>query len=305
LKVLVFGARGQVGQVLRATSPFADATFLDRAAVDVCDGAAIEHIIAELRPELVINATAFTAVDAAESDPGSAYAVNEAAPAAMASACAAIDARLVHLSTDYVFDGTARRPYRPDDAARPLNVYGASKLAGEVRIRKQPGLRHLVIRTSWVYSQYARNSFFSLLERARPGDRLRIVNDQVGSPTSAWSLAEAIWRAARCADCAGVVHFNNGGAVSRHRFFVAMFAAATACGLPVGEVVIEPISTTEYLAEHVAVAARPAYSVLDSSDFRRQIGLETLDWKVAMLETMERYMQTRHAMQPVPAAGQL
>jgi dTDP-4-dehydrorhamnose reductase len=294
LKVLVFGARGQVGQVLRATCPHAEAVFLDRATADLRDLRAVERTIAQTRPQLVINAAAYTSVDGAESEPDAAYAVNEAAPAAMATACAALDARLLHLSTDYVFDGATRRPYRPGDLARPINTYGASKLAGERRIRATAGLRYLVIRSSWIYSQFARNSFFALLERARPGESLRIVDDQVGSPTSAWSLADAIWRAARLPDCAGLVHFNDGASVTRHEFFVAIFATAAACGMPVGEVVIEPICTAEFQAGHPSAAARPAYSVLDSSEFRRQIGLGTPDWKAALRAAMERYVGTRH-----------
>lgn len=294
MRVLVFGARGQVGQVLRATAPWPDATFLDRAAVDLRDTAAIEGAVSRARPELVINAAAYTSVDGAESDADAAYAVNEAAPAAMASACAGLGARLLHLSTDHVFDGSARRPYRPDDVARPVNTYGASKLAGELCIRRTPGLRHLVIRTSWVYSQFARNSFFTLLERAGPREHLRIVDDQIGSPTSAWTLADALWRAAVRPDCAGVAHFNDGGSVTRHEFFVALFAAAADCGLPVDGVEIEPVSTARFQAEHPTAAARPAYAVLDSRDFRRQIGLEATDWKAALRETMQRYVGKRH-----------
>jgi dTDP-4-dehydrorhamnose reductase len=294
LKIVVFGAGGQVGQVLRATTPHADTVFLDRAAVDLRDRGAIERAIAERRPELVINAAAFTSVDGAEADPDTAYAVNEAAPATMAAACAALGARLIHLSTDYVFDGAARRPYRPDDIARPVNTYGASKLAGEQRVRQAPGLRSLVIRTSWVYSPFARNSFFGFLERAGPQARLRIVDDQVGSPTSAWTLVEAIWRVAHMPDFSGLVHFTDGGSVTRHQFVAALFAAAGACGLPVKGVVIEPVSSAQYQREHPESAARPAYSVLDSSEFRRHIGLGTLEWKAALRAAMERYVGMRH-----------
>jgi dTDP-4-dehydrorhamnose reductase len=201
---------------------------------------------------------------------------------------------MLHLSTDYVFDGAARRPYRPDDLARPVNTYGASKLAGERRVRQTPGLRHLVIRSSWVYSQYARNSFFALLEHARPGQRLRIVDDQVGSPTSAWTLADAIWRAALLPECSGIAHFTDGGAASRHEFFVAIFVAAAACGLPVDPATIEPVSTAQFQAGHPSAAARPAYSVLDSSEFRRQIGLGTPDWRATLHAAMERYVEARH-----------
>jgi len=130
VKLLVFGANGQLGRTLARTCPYSDAAFLDRSAVDLADGAAIGHAISSFAPDLVINAAAYTAVDRAESDSATAYSINEAAPAAMGRSCAVIGARLIHLSTDYVFAGDQRRPYTSADVPRPLNVYGASKLAG-------------------------------------------------------------------------------------------------------------------------------------------------------------------------------
>ena len=289
MKVLVFGAGGQLGQVLRRTTPYRDAIFLDRAAVDLRDRGAIERALHGARPELVINAAAYNAVDRAESEGALAHAINESAPAAMAGTCSALGARFIHLSTDYVFDGAISRPYRPDDVANPCNAYGRSKLAGERQVHAA-GAAHLVIRTAWVYSEVGRNFLPTILERARTTPRLRVVADQVGSPTSAWTLADAIWRAARRADCVGTVHFTDGAELSRYDFVTAIVDAARARGLFQEPVVVEPVSTEQYTAENPVTTTRPAYSVLDSSGFRRQLELKNMDWKEALHAVMDRYV---------------
>lgn len=289
MKVLVFGAGGQLGQVLRRTTPYRDAMFLDRAAVDLRDRGAIERALQEARPELVINAAAYNAVDRAESESALAHAINESAPATMAGTCSALGARFIHLSTDYVFDGAISRPYRPDDVANPRNTYGRSKLAGERQVHAA-GAAHLVIRTAWVYSEVGRNFLPTILERARNHPRLRVVSDQVGSPTSAWTLADVIWRAARRADCVGTVHFTDGAELSRYDFVTAIIEVARARGLLPAPVVIEPVSTAQYAAENPATTTRPAYSVLDSSGLRRQLELKDMDWKEALHAVMDRYV---------------
>jgi dTDP-4-dehydrorhamnose reductase len=294
LKILVFGARGQVGQVLRMTSPYPDAVFLDRAGVDLEDRAAITRALVAMRPQVVINAAALTAVDRAEAEPSLAYAINEAAPAAMAAACAELGARLIHLSTDYVFDGALRRPYRPDDLPHPCNVYGASKLAGEQRVRETRGLSHLILRTSWVYSHLARNFFFTVLELARRGGQLRVVVDQIGSPTSAWALSQAIWRVTRLPDCIGTAHFTDGAAISRHEFALGILAAAAERGLPCGQVAVDAITSEQFSKENPAVAPRPKYSALDATEFRAQLGVEAPDWKRELRAVMDRHVGEHH-----------
>jgi dTDP-4-dehydrorhamnose reductase len=295
LKVLVFGAGGQVGQALRMTSPFPDAAFVDRSGADLREPEALRRAIDAASPALVINAAAVTAVDRAEADPATAFAVNEEAPAAMAIACAARGARLIQLSTDYVFDGSLRRPYRPDDAARPLNVYGASKLAGEQRLRETPGLKYLILRTAWVYSHLGKNFFNTMLDLGQLHGQVRVVADQVGSPTSVWTLAEAIWRAARLPDCGGTAHFTDSAAVSRIEFARAIFSAAAAVGLPCGDVTVEAISSTQFAQQHPGCARRPGYSVLDSADFRRRIGFGSCDWLVALRAAVGRLAGVAHA----------
>ena len=289
MKVLVFGAAGQLGQVLRRTTPFPGAVFLDRAAVDLRDTGTLERVLRDAHPELVINTAAYNAVDRAEQETALAHAVNEAAPAAIARTCSALGARFIHLSTDYVFDGALRRPYRPDDLANPRNAYGRSKLAGERGVLAA-GAAHLVIRTAWVYSEVGRNFLPAILERARAHPRLRVVADQVGSPTSAWNLADVVWRAARRADCTGIAHFTDGAALSRVEYVSAILQAAVSRGLPLHGVTVEAVSPAQYAAENPATAPRPAYSVLDSSGLRRQLGLQDTDWKEALHAVMDRYV---------------
>jgi len=288
LKTLVFGARGQLGQTLRKTCPFPDASFLDREAADLADPASVERAISQSAPALVINAAAYTAVDRAETDGASALAINGEAPAVMARACAARGARLIHVSTDYVFDGRAERPYQPGDAPHPVNAYGSTKLAGERGVQAVGGLNYLILRTSWVYSEVGRNFFLTMLRLAREGKPLRVVADQVGTPSSTWTLADAIWRVAGREECTGIEHFTDGGEISWHTFAIAIFEEARAAGLPLESAKVAAITTPEYPTP----AARPAYAVLDSSRLRRMLGLEAIGWRAALREVARRYAQS-------------
>jgi dTDP-4-dehydrorhamnose reductase len=284
LKTLVIGAGGQLGQTLRKTCPFPQARFLDHAALDLHDHATIERAIVEASPELVINAAAYTAVDRAESDSAGAFAVNGTAPGIIAGCCAALRSRFIHLSTDYVFDGRSERPYRPEDAPNPLNVYGASKLAGERAVQSIAGLDYLIVRTSWVYAEIGRNFFLTMLRLGRERDRLRVVADQIGSPTSTWTLADAIWRVARL-PVHGIAHFTDDGAISWHMFATAIFEEAAAAGVSLRRVAVEPISAAEYPSP----VARPCYSALDATGLRRQLELPAGDWRSALRDVVRRY----------------
>jgi dTDP-4-dehydrorhamnose reductase len=275
VKLLVFGAGGQLGRTLARACPYPDASFLDRAAVDLADAATIGRAIAEIDPDLVINAAAYTAVDRAETDATTAYAINETAPAVIARGCAAAGARLIHLSTDYVFDGTLRRPYTPVDATRPLNVYGASKLAGERRIAECTGLDYLIVRTSWVYADVGRNFLLTMLKAGNEKKHLRVVGDQYGSPTSCWSLAKCLWGAAEAPALAGIAHFTDGAAISWYDFALAIFEDSGSEGLLTAPVTVDSITSAEYPTP----AARPAYSVLDSAQTYEKLGLGVPDWR--------------------------
>lgn len=258
MRALVAGSAGQLGRELVARLGDEVAWKGDRAELDVADGAAVAALVARVRPDVVFNATAFNRVDAAEGDPLAAFAVNAAAPHFLARAARDAGALLVHVSTDYVFDGTASRPYREDDLPRPLGAYGASKLAGEHLVAAAGG-EHLVVRTSGVLgrggSDQKGGSFVErIVAQARAGRPLRVVADQVFAPTCASDLAESLVALVR-AGARGLVHVTNAGSCSWHELAVAALAAA---GL---EAPVERIRA----ADLSLPARRPAYSVLDTS----------------------------------------
>lgn len=279
MRALVAGALGQLGRELVARLGPDAAWAGDRDELDVTDGAAVAEVVSRVRPDVVFNATAFNRVDAAESEPGPAFAVNAAAPFLIARAARDAGALLVHVSTDYVFDGESRRPYREDDPPRPLGTYGASKLAGEALVAAS-GAEHLVVRTSGVLgrggSEQKGGSFVArVLARARAGEPLRVVSDQVFAPTCAPDLAEAllalVGRGAR-----GLVHVTNEGSCSWHELARAALAAK---GI---DVPVEPIRA----ADLGLPARRPAYSVLSCERYLA-LGLPPLrSWREALPEVL-------------------
>jgi dTDP-4-dehydrorhamnose reductase len=263
VRAVVVGSAGQLGREIATLLGGELAWAGDRAEIDVTDGAAVSALVARVRPDVVFNAAAYNRVDAAESEPQAAFAVNASAPHVLARAARDAGALLVHYSTDYVFDGTASRPYREDDAPHPLGVYGASKLAGEMLVSAS-GAEHLVVRTSGVLgrggSAQKGGSFVErIVAQARAGKALRVVADQVFAPTCAADLAAASLALVR-AGGRGVFHVTNAGSCSWHELASAALAAS---GLAVP---VERIT----LAELRLSARRPAYSVLDG---RRYLGL--------------------------------
>ncbi len=281
MRALVLGSAGQLGRELVALLGPEVAWAGDRAELDVTDPAAVEALVERVRPDVVWNATAWNRVDAAETEPDAAFAVNARGPAHLARAAREASALLVHYSTDYVFDGASSRPYREDDPPRPLSVYGASKLEGE-RLVAAAGGAHLVVRTSGVLgrggSEQKGGSFVErIVAQARAGQPLRVVADQVFSPTSAVDLAAASVALVR-AGARGLVHVTNTGSCSWHELALAALAAA---GL---DAPVEPIS----LAELRLPARRPAYSVLDTAR-ARSLGLPPLrSWKEALPDCLGR-----------------
>jgi dTDP-4-dehydrorhamnose reductase len=257
VRALVAGSAGQLGRELLARLGDEVAWEGGRTELDVTDGAAVAALVARVRPDVVFNATAFNRVDAAEAEPLAAFAVNAAGPHFLARAARDAGALLVHVSTDYVFDGTASRPYREDDPVRPLGAYGASKLAGEHLVAAAG--EHLVVRTSGVLgrggSEQKGGSFVGrIVAQARAGRPLRVVADQVFAPTSAPDLAAALVALVR-GGARGLVHVTNAGSCSWHELAVAALAAA---GL---DAPVERIRA----ADLGLAARRPAYSVLDTS----------------------------------------
>jgi len=292
LKVLQFGATGQVGQALIAAAEGQLAlTTLSRAEVDLTDPAAIRAAILAADCDLVWNAAAFTMVDKAEAEPEAAFAVNAAAPGAMAAACAERGVPFVHLSTDSVFDGQTTRPYVETDAANPISVYGRSKLAGEQAVLAHP--RTTVLRISWVFSRYGRNYVSFMLELGRTREVLKVVADQFGSPTDAEALAEflvanaARWVEAEAGDPVfGLFHFANTGETSRFDF-----AKAAIDRDPLTRARLEP--TTQ--AAFAEPAARPPRSPLDSGKLAGVFDFEPQPWRPAVERVADQLVLARQA----------
>jgi dTDP-4-dehydrorhamnose reductase len=274
MNTLIFGSGGQVGQALQALAPsHAVVTAVDRVALDLTDAASIEPFIVQAAPDLIINAAGYTAVDKAESERDLAYAINADAPGVMAQAAAAIGARFLHISTDFVFDGTGHLPYFPDAATNPLSVYGASKAAGEVAVTAS-GANALTVRTAWVYSAGGANFVETMLKLMATRDEISVVADQIGTPTHADSLARALWALAET-DHKGITHFTDAGVASWYDFAVAIYDLGTAAGLLDKPLRINPIPTSAYPTP----AVRPNYSVLDKSDCWNWLGAPANHWR--------------------------
>jgi dTDP-4-dehydrorhamnose reductase len=275
MKVMITGANGQLGHALQFTAPAqADLVPLARADLDIADEEAVLALVAEIEPDLIINAAAYTAVDRAESDSDMAYRVNDAGPAALATAAAVHGARFIHVSTDFVFDGTSGIPYAPDHQTAPLGVYGASKLAGEQAVyRHNPD--SLIVRTAWVYGTRGNNFVRTMLRLMAERDEVRVVADQIGTPTFADGLASALW-AINGADGHGVHHWTDSGAASWYDFAVAIQEEGVELGLLDRAVPIIPIATSDYPTP----ARRPSYSVLDKRSAVALIGAAPPHWRV-------------------------
>lgn len=277
--VLVLGARGQVGSALAAMNWEGGCKACDSAALDVTDRAAVRAAIAAVRPALVLNGAAYTAVDKAESEPDRAQAVNAEAAGHIAEACAESGAALVHLSTDYVFDGKKTSPYGPDDPIAPLGVYGASKAAGEALVRQRLD-RHVIIRLSWIFSAGGSNFVRTMLRLGRERPGLRVVNDQVGGPTYAGHVAQAAAAVAAAlrggASPWGTYHYADAPDVSWHAFAEAIFATARPHGWPQPPIAAIPSS------EYPTPVRRPANSRFDCARFTAAFGFARQPWQAGL-----------------------
>lgn len=286
MKILLLGANGQVGiELRRSLAPVAevvaatrDGKLADGGNCEVADFGkphSLTALVERVVPGAVVNAAAYTAVDRAENEREAAFRANAEAPAVLANACARHDALLVHYSTDYVFDGRGTRPYREDDPTAPLGVYGASKLAGEEAIRAS-GCRHAILRTAWVYAAHGHNFLRTMLRLGRERDSLRVVADQVGTPTPAWLIADVTARLLPRADAgSGTWHLTATGQTSWHGFAEAIIKGAVERGLLPRAPRVEPIATAEYPTP----AQRPGYSVLDTTRLREGLGIELPEWE--------------------------
>ncbi|QCO67094.1 dTDP-4-dehydrorhamnose reductase [Luteimonas yindakuii] len=299
MTVMVFGANGQVGtELLRALSGAGPVLATTRHGelpsgrtclqADFADPESTIALLDNHRPHAVVNAAAYTAVDRAETEPDAAHAANAATPGAIADWCATHDVPLVHYSTDYVFDGRGTRPYLPDDATAPLGVYGASKLAGEEAIRAAGG-RHMIFRTAWVYAAHGQNFLRTMLHVGAERDVLRVVADQVGTPTPAALIADITAHALRHPDASGTWHLTAEGETSWHGFAEAIFAGAVERGLLPRAPRVEAITTADYPTP----AKRPAYSRLDTSTLQRDFDVELPHWTQGLSRVLDQLAAQR------------
>jgi dTDP-4-dehydrorhamnose reductase len=278
MRILVTGREGQVAQSLAERNPGHELVFAGRPELDLADPATIEATVARVRPELIVSAAAYTAVDKAEDEPELAMAVNGEGPAVLAAAAARIGAPVLHLSTDYVFDGSLDRPWREDDAVAPLGVYGASKLAGEEGVAAS-GAQYAIFRTAWVYSPFGANFVKTMLRVAETRDTLNVVEDQIGCPTSALDIADALYAVVDrwCQEpeqgANRIYHLAGTGETSWADFACAIFAVSRVRGGPSAEVTGIPTSAWPTRAR------RPANSRLDCSRFEQSFGHPMPRWQ--------------------------
>jgi dTDP-4-dehydrorhamnose reductase len=284
-RVLVTGANGQVGRSLLATTPSgADVRGAAQSDLDIGDAAQVERYLGEFQPDIVVNAAAYTAVDRAETEAAQAHRVNADGPLNVARAVSKIDnARLIHISTDFVFDGRASSPYQPDSPTAPLGVYGASKLAGEQAVLATLGSRATVVRTAWVYAAAGQNFLRTMLRLMKERGAVRVVADQIGTPTAAVSLADALWKFAGRPDVCGLYHWTDAGVASWYDFAVAIADEAAAVDLLPQGVTVTPIATADYPTP----AKRPAYSVLDTRATLAALNIAPVHWRIKLRSVIQ------------------
>ena len=298
MKILLLGGNGQVGfELLHRLAPLGEVVATTRNGMlpdgracetaDLSEPASLPGLVARIAPDLVVNAGAYTAVDRAEDEPELAMRVNGQAPGALAQACAEAGIPIVHFSTDYVFDGSGTRPCREDDATAPLGAYGASKWAGEEAVRAS-GAAHKIFRLCWVYGPRGGNFLLTMLRLAREREVLRVVADQVGTPTpSAW-IADAVVRALQVAPGAcGTWHVAATGQASWHQFATEIVSQAQVRGLIARAPRVEAIATAEFPTR----ARRPAWSVLDTTALSSDFGIRLPDWREGVSQCLEQLRQ--------------
>ena len=285
MTILVFGSSGQLARSLRDTKQNREPFFVDRTTCDLADPSEVDAILERKKPDFIINAAAYTSVDKAEEEPELVRQVNEESVRRMAAFSHANNAQLIHVSTDFVFDGSKQSPYRPGDAASPLGEYGKSKLAGERAALQEAPESIMVIRTSWVYSENSSNFVKTMLRLMNEKDGLDVVNDQRGSPTYAHGLAEMIWRIAdQNLFTAGIFHWADEGSITWCEFAKAIQEEALKAGYLSQAIPINAITTEDYPAP----AARPAFSVLDNTKLAKLVGIEPTPWRQNLVLMLSR-----------------
>lgn len=291
MNILLFGKNGQVGwELQRSLAPLGNVTALGTNSTEYCgdftNTYGIVHTIRALRPDIIVNAAAYTAVDKAESEPELAVMINALTVEAIAKEAQKIGAWLVHYSTDYVFPGGGEKPWKENDATGPLNVYGVSKLAGERSIQKYCD-KHLIFRTSWVYATKGNNFAKTMLRLAKDRTELSVINDQHGAPTGADLLADstamAILKAQHNPDVAGVYHLVASGTTTWYDYASLVFSEARGAGVGLALRTLNPLSTTHYPTP----AQRPLNSRLDNLKFQHVFSLRLPDWQIGVKRMLE------------------
>jgi dTDP-4-dehydrorhamnose reductase len=293
MKILLTGVNGQVGNALKDKFPAYELVAISRAQLDLNDVNAIRRVVQQVKPNLIINPAAYTAVDKAETEPELAFAINATAPQVFAEEAAKLGSGLIHFSTDYVYDGKKVSPYVEMDTVNPVSVYGKSKLAGEDAIRAV-GLPYLILRTSWVYGAYGKNFLKTILRIATEREKLSIVGDQFGAPTSSESIANAVIRLIDLwqfhnASQSGIYHLTNDGCTTWHEFAKEILneynALRESRGWPSLMAQVENVTliTTD---EYPTPASRPANSKLDNSKLYKVFRIKLPDWQEGLHQVM-------------------
>ena len=288
-RILLIGSQGQIGSELRQSlTGLGELTALNRQDLDLSESGAVSQAIAQIRPDVIINAAAYTAVDKAETEKELAFVVNTIAPKVMAESAAKLNAKLLHISTDYVFDGQQNTPYTEQDPPNPLGCYGQSKLAGEAHIRQNCD-RHIILRTAWVYGVYGQGNFVkTMLRLGKEHETISVVYDQVGSPTWAKDIADFMVHLLQ-SDTVGTYHFTNSGLASWFDFAVAIFEEARKIGFPLKVEQVLPIPTSAYPTP----AQRPAYSVLANQKITDLVKRVSPYWRHSLREMLQQLFQQR------------
>ena len=281
---MITGAAGQLGYELQRTAPAEVAILpVDIDQLDLTDATAVEAFVATYRPSVIINGAAYTAVDRAESQAEAAWAVNAAAPHSLAVSAFRHGARLIQISTDFVFGASLGVPWKVTDDAAPQSVYGQTKRDGELSVLQMLSERALVIRTAWLYSARGDNFVKTMLRLMAERDEVRVIDDQVGSPTWANSLARTIWAAVHHPEVSGVLHWTDAGVASWYDFAVAIQEEAVTRGLLDRTIPILAIPTADYPTP----AVRPSYSVLDKRDTMTLLGIAPIHWRLNLRHMLD------------------
>ncbi|WP_144214615.1 dTDP-4-dehydrorhamnose reductase [Shewanella donghaensis] len=284
MKVLITGRGGQLASELANTAPNNIKVFsLDSKDLDITDIAKINKVVSEVNPDIIINAAAYTAVDKAESEKELAYSVNAIGTENLAKVCSVNNIGLIHISTDFVFNGNACQPYLPTDETAPISVYGDTKLQGEHKLLSVMPFNAIIIRTAWVYSKFGNNFVKTMLRLMQERDKLNIVYDQIGTPTWADGLARMIWGLIENRfitkpiqqTATNILHWTDAGVTSWYDFAVAIQELAFEQGILKNKIPIRPILASEYPTP----AKRPNYSVLDKTEAERQSKINTIHWQ--------------------------